>query len=270
MQWWPARAMLLSDFRHWNFPTLALSSVGTDRRVSGRGFCLTCSTANLLPISSPPEFGFHNKSIVTRADYTTWSYSEEDEIFHSGSLQSERIRKARSLRLPTEMAGGTAGGSVADCWEDDAADDAEEGDPNQSTPQSNPSEHVKSYAPSPPPPTPASPLSPQASRDSTNSRAARVRQAEGAAASPFLVRGHPGSMTELDESDRARQEKTDAVAKRMIAGALGMRAPRKTEEETQYEQAMKDRVRKKRDEDLARKRAEEEASARAKAAAWAD
>lgn len=68
----------------------------------------------------------------------------------------------------------------------------------------------------------------------------------------------------------ARPEKTDAVAKRLIAGALGVRAPKKTEEQKAYDKAIKEKEMKRMNaEKEARARTEEEA-ARAKAAAWGD
>jgi hypothetical protein len=67
-----------------------------------------------------------------------------------------------------------------------------------------------------------------------------------------------------------RPEKTDAVAKRLIAGALGVRAPKKTEEQRAYERAVKEKeVKRRNGEKEAKIRAEEEAK-RAKAAAWDD
>jgi len=67
-----------------------------------------------------------------------------------------------------------------------------------------------------------------------------------------------------------RPEKTDAVAKRLIAGALGVRAPKKTEEQRAYERAVKEKeVKRRNGEKEAKIRSEEEAK-RAKAAAWDD
>jgi len=67
-----------------------------------------------------------------------------------------------------------------------------------------------------------------------------------------------------------RPEKTDAVAKRMIAGALGVKAPKKTEEQRAYDRAIKEKEMKRRNkekEDEARKKEEAE---KAKAAVWED
>ena len=65
-----------------------------------------------------------------------------------------------------------------------------------------------------------------------------------------------------------RPEKTDAVAKRMIAGALGVKAPKKTEEQKAYDRAIRENEIKRRNQEReAAARAKEEAE-RAKAAVW--
>jgi hypothetical protein len=67
-----------------------------------------------------------------------------------------------------------------------------------------------------------------------------------------------------------RPEKTDAVAKRLIAGALGVRAPKMTDEQRAYERAGREREAKRRNaEREAAKRAEEEKE-KAKVAVWGD
>ena len=67
-----------------------------------------------------------------------------------------------------------------------------------------------------------------------------------------------------------RPEKTDAVAKRLIAGALGVKAPQKTEEQKAYDRAIKENEIKRRNQEReATARAKEEAE-RAKAAVWND
>jgi hypothetical protein len=67
-----------------------------------------------------------------------------------------------------------------------------------------------------------------------------------------------------------RPEKTDAVAKRMIAGALGVKATKKTEEQKAYDRAIKEKEIKRRNQEKeAAARAKEEAE-RAKTAVWDD
>lgn len=81
---------------------------------------------------------------------------------------------------------------------------------------------------------------------------------------------YDGSPRSDRTGSNTRPEKTDAVAKRLIAGALGVRAPKKTEEQRAYERAVKEKEAKRRNgEKDAKIRAEEEAK-RAKAAAWED
>ena len=67
-----------------------------------------------------------------------------------------------------------------------------------------------------------------------------------------------------------RPEKTDAVAKRMIAGALGVRAPKKTEEQRAYDRAVKEKEIKRRNREREDEvRAKEEAET-ARVKVWED
>ncbi|OKL59791.1 hypothetical protein UA08_04523 [Talaromyces atroroseus] len=80
---------------------------------------------------------------------------------------------------------------------------------------------------------------------------------------------HPTATATSDRSTRTvRPEKQTAVASRMIAGALGIRAPKRTEEQRAYDRAMKEKEMKRRNrekEEEAKAKQEEE---RAKAAVW--
>ena len=109
--------------------------------------------------------------------------------------------------------------------------------------------------PDAPPPTPVS----AAQRD-----AQRVE--------PYFAEdlGRLSASSSSPRRSETRPEKTDAVARRMIAGALGVRAPKKTEEGRQYEKAVKDRERRKRDQEREAQRRAEEDTQRAKAAVWGD
>lgn len=66
--------------------------------------------------------------------------------------------------------------------------------------------------------------------------------------------------------DSRRPEKTVGPAARMIAGALGVRAPRRTEEQRAYEKAAREKERVAREE----KRLAEERSVKARASVWDD
>lgn len=71
-------------------------------------------------------------------------------------------------------------------------------------------------------------------------------------------------------TEARRPEKTDAVARRMIAGALGMKAPKQTEEQKAYDRAIKEQARRKKEEERAAERKRQEEVEKAKAAMWGD
>lgn len=56
----------------------------------------------------------------------------------------------------------------------------------------------------------------------------------------------------------------------MIAGALGVRAPRRTEEEREYDRAMREKEKKRRAEEKEREKREEGERAARKKAVWDD
>lgn len=136
-------------------------------------------------------------------------------------------------------------------WEDEIIDNA--------SPVEAPGPSLKQItsndSPAPPPPTPVSPqdFGPMSRRwdSSVDTGKPTPRYATSA----------------RDNGDR-RPEKTIATANRMIAGALGIKAPRKTEEQKQYDKAAKEAEIKRRNrekEQRERDRLEEE---KAKAAVW--
>ncbi|KAH8808392.1 hypothetical protein F5884DRAFT_900634 [Xylogone sp. PMI_703] len=137
---------------------------------------------------------------------------------------------------------------VADSWEDEDLSSGEETD-------KAPSPQQTSAFPNAPPPTPISPTISQASPESfTNPYG-------------YDIDGAPGTRQERSDS---RPEKTDAVARRLIAGALGVRAPKKTEEQRAYDRAVREKEMKKRNQEKeAAAKAQEEAE-KAKAAMWED
>ena len=109
--------------------------------------------------------------------------------------------------------------------------------------------------PNAPPPTPISPTS------------SSSRGGWGDFESPYsLSRGSDSSSSPARPN--FRPEKQTAVAGRLIAGALGVRAPNKTEEQRQYEQAMKTKELRKREKEREEKRRADEDAQKAKAAIW--
>lgn len=67
-----------------------------------------------------------------------------------------------------------------------------------------------------------------------------------------------------------RPEKTDAVARRMIAAGLGLRAPKQTDEQKAYQKSVREQEKRKREQEkeLEQKRLED--AEKAKAAMWDD
>jgi type IV secretory pathway VirB10-like protein len=145
---------------------------------------------------------------------------------------------------------------VADSWDLEGSDTETEeaGISSKTSPHDSldPLSTVPSneLSPHPPPPTPASPT-PFDFPDNA----------------PYgAVRGRGESRSGPDK----RPEKTTAVAGRLIAGALGVRAPKRTDEEREFDKAMREKERKRRTEEKEReKRETEEAEARKKAI-WDD
>ncbi|KAH6678430.1 putative ubiquitin-like protein SMT3 [Halenospora varia] len=136
--------------------------------------------------------------------------------------------------------------ALAESWEDEDVEDSGEDTNRPLSPQQS------ADYPSAPPPTPISPTS---------------RSGE-AFINPY---GYGMDGTSAARGERTvRQEKTDAVAKRMIAGALGVKPPKKTEEQKAYDRAIKEKELKRRNQEKeAAARAKEEAE-KAKAAVWDD
>ena len=136
--------------------------------------------------------------------------------------------------------------TVADSWEEDASSDTET--------EASPHAYGNDF-PSAPPPTPISPTS-------TTSRAGW-----GEFENPYS----PSRSSDLALSPARpsfRPEKQTAVAGRLIAGALGVRTPKKTDEQRQYDKAMREKEARRREKEKEGKRREEEAAMKAKAAIW--
>ncbi|KAI9841754.1 MAG: hypothetical protein M1837_000415 [Sclerophora amabilis] len=141
--------------------------------------------------------------------------------------------------------------TVAESWDDELSS----GDETKTkTPHRR---DISTEFPIAPPPTPISPTSSTARRE-------------------YEDIGGPWKASDtLDDGSRrglggARPEKTDAVAKRMIAAGLGVRAPKKTEEQREYEKAIKDKEMKKRAQEREAQRKAKEDTEKAKSAIWED
>lgn len=150
---------------------------------------------------------------------------------------------------------------VADSWEDEA-DSASEPEPepeSEQDAQSRGEDPILSptlsaaEGPLDPPPTP---ISPQTSNP-WGSSASTSTGASARASSPASKDG-----------PARRPEKQTAVASRLIAGALGIRAPKRTEEQRAYDRSVKEQeIRRKKREKEEEAKAREE-NEKAKLAVW--
>lgn len=163
-----------------------------------------------------------------------------------------------STKVPQKPAHKPKSKPVADSWDEDSGSDTEtEEAPTASSASTRDSLEPISTVPSidlsphPPPPTPASP----SPFDYPNGESFGGRS-----------RGDSGVGRSLDK----RPEKTTAVAGRLIAGALGVRAPKRTEEEREYDRAMKEKERKRRTEEKERESREAAEREARKKAVWDD
>jgi hypothetical protein len=137
---------------------------------------------------------------------------------------------------------------VADSWEDDDDDEADEV-------ADEPGLGRQGAIPSAPPPTPISPSYHVNPPQSLPSVAETSRSPSLAAAA---------------ESTGRRPEKTDAVARRMIAAGLGLKAPKQTEEQKEYQKAIREQEKKRREQEKAEEQRRIDEAAKAKAAIWDD
>ncbi|KAK1823684.1 hypothetical protein LTR12_001870 [Friedmanniomyces endolithicus] len=156
--------------------------------------------------------------------------------------------------------------SPAESWDEEDDDDLS--DAGTATPIRPIS---SSDYPGPPPPTPSSP--------SFSSRST----AAGTPYQTFPPYGFQGD--DEDDSiptrssaatgrggagDERRPEKSTAVASRLIAAGIGQKAPRRTKEQRQYDQAMKVQEQKRRDQVKSEEERKREEKERAKRAIWDD
>ncbi|KAL4925834.1 uncharacterized protein BDV17DRAFT_167184 [Aspergillus undulatus] len=165
---------------------------------------------------------------------------------------------------------------VVDSWEDEAenSDNDNDNDDEPSTqgttspavPDSLGTSPAVAEGPLDPPPTPISPQTSQPWGSTTgptsdrygNGPTSRSRSTSGAGTGPRT------------RDPNRRPEKQTAVAGRLIAGALGIRAPKRTEEQKAYDRSVKEQEIKRRNrerEEAARAKEQEE---KAKAAIWDD
>lgn len=176
-----------------------------------------------------------------------------------------------SSKSPQKLANKPKSAPVAESWDDDfsgSGSDTETEKPSGiRSSRTKDRESLSPLAtgnsidsPHPPPPTPASPTG--VSFDFPDN----VQYAAGAG-----ISSRDGSRRGSAAASPARRpDKTTAVAGRLIAGALGVRAPRRTDEEREYDRAMRDKERKRRDAEREREKQEKQAAEDRKRSVWED
>jgi hypothetical protein len=137
---------------------------------------------------------------------------------------------------------------VVESWEDEDISSASDSDGSTVGAEDQTKEGLSA-----PPPTPISPTYKTAGEWSANPEST----------SPTLA-------TYGDSSPSRRPEKTDAVARRMIASALGVKAPKQTEEQKAYDKAIREQEKKRREAEKAAEKDRHEQTEKAKAAIWDD
>ena len=165
-------------------------------------------------------------------------------------VSSQIGKKTTSLKAP-----------VADSWEDVSSSETET--ESSSAPLSLAPSQEAGNIPNAPPPTPISMKPADFSNAGTWS----------AGTSPLLLdpygpRYQPDGIRGNEVKSGSRPEKSNAVAGRLIAGALGVKAPKRSSEEKQYDKAVRDNERRKRDRLKEKEKLAKEEEEKAKAAVW--
>ncbi|KAI4100905.1 MAG: hypothetical protein LQ339_005330 [Xanthoria mediterranea] len=142
---------------------------------------------------------------------------------------------------------------VADSWEDeeDAASSSASADNADET-------SAPRYIPSAPPPTPISPS------------AQRADTAWGEFPSVYSSQSSVGRSNPAQATTSHRPEKSTATAGRLIAGALGMKSPKRSEEAKAYERAIREKESKRIVRERDERNTEEERRQQARRQVWED
>ncbi|KAL6718054.1 hypothetical protein ACLMJK_004139 [Lecanora helva] len=151
----------------------------------------------------------------------------------------------------------TGKAALVDSWDDETLSSEDERITSNYSRPSTPSNDNET--PGPPPPTPSSPTHfHKKSTDWANFPAAY-------SASPRS----PTSPSGLANTDR-RPEKSSAAAGRLIAGALGVKTPKQSEEGKAYEKAVREKEKKRREKAREENGRQEREKEEAKRAVWDD
>ncbi|KAI4729229.1 hypothetical protein E4T49_03018 [Aureobasidium sp. EXF-10728] len=218
---------------------------------------LPARVTNQLPAATHASTESSVSSEAT--DSTGPEVATEDKTTHAAAtdkaFESEPKPKPSANRIAPHHKPTKPAAKVADSWEEEALSDPES--PNTST--SGPKTSTKTTEQ--PAPVPKSTYLPPH---------LKYRSAAPSPPSRSITPPSRSTTPSSSTSSDRRPEKTNAVAHRLIAGALGVKVPRRTEEQRAYDKAMREQEKRKRDQEREAKKKAEEDAARAKAAIWDD
>lgn len=172
-----------------------------------------------LNVSPRRCFGAHNLArLLSLSVFVTSPFTVREIVTDLPKMESRlgRLSINHETRKDKVTPKEKSKEAVADSWDDEAASNTSDTEGDSTAPSS------KSPTPIAPPPTPASPHSGFPSWDSPDQLPLSTRMGDRAS------------------DDRKRPEKSTAVAGRLIAAGLGMRAPKQTEEQKAYDRAIRE------------------------------
>ncbi|OAA32385.1 hypothetical protein AAL_01717 [Moelleriella libera RCEF 2490] len=170
------------------------------------------------------------------------SAPKQDEVLDSfSSLTVDAVRNQSKKGNPRKA---KTKKEVADSWED-------EGDTSDSEPEQRTPNVASPVVPSAPPPTPHVPHQ--------ESKAGWAAGGDGT-----------WSASSREPDAGKRPEKTDAVARRMIAAGLGLKAPKQTEEQKAYQRSVREQEKKRREQEKIEEQRKLAEAEKAKASVWED
>lgn len=195
----------------------------------------------------------------------------------SKSPSAERLTSALSgLKVSTNnptnktSAKASKNEEVVESWDDE---DNEEAVDEASSLPDVPSKHKRNPSdyPNAPPPTPAT-TSPTMSAQAAQSFQGIDSAFDDVPITPQTSRTTPASTRRNDSAagEEKRPEKSTAVASRLIAAGLGVKAPKRTEEQRAYDKAMREQERKRKEKEIQDRKKAEENREKAKRSMWED
>lgn len=232
-----------------------------------RKFCHTWNSALRARICVP--HGCHNFSTHTMPLRPSESLSDSVSTLNISSQPSTPPRRLSKNKKPKPKP------KVAESWDDESLSSSspspseDEGNNDSGIEEKDNTtklSDVQKDVPRAPPPTPIGRIPP-----SGGMRAFADDDDGGDYLAPTSARAVAGQRSSTGVgADEKRPEKSTAVASRLIAAGLGVRAPRRTEEQREYDRAIREQERKKKEKEQEEERRKVQEREKAKAAMWGD